>query len=95
MTPLDHPSADMPDDGALARTRALLTDVLQLGARGAAMTAATPLLGALPELDSIAVAHVLTALEERFDILIDDDDVNADTFETLGSLAAFVATKTA
>ncbi|QCI78771.1 acyl carrier protein [Hankyongella ginsenosidimutans] len=79
----------------VAQVRELLTETLGLGARGAMLTAASPLLGALPELDSMAVATVLTALEERFGILIDDDDVSAETFETLGDLAALVARKTA
>lgn len=79
----------------VAQVRELLTQTLNLGARGEALSAASPLLGALPELDSMAVATVLTALEERFGILIDDDDVSAETFETLGDLAALVARKTA
>lgn len=53
----------------------------------------TPLFGALPELDSMAVATVLTELEDRLGIIIDDDDVDAETFETLGSLIAFTQAK--
>jgi acyl carrier protein len=68
---------------------------LQLGARSSAMTAATPLLGAIPELDSMAVVSLITALEERFGIAVDDDEIGAATFETLGSLAAFVEQKLA
>lgn len=79
----------------LTQVRALLTETLNLGARGDALDATSALLGALPELDSMAVATVLTALEERFGIRIDDDDVSAETFETLGDLAAMVARKTA
>jgi acyl carrier protein len=52
-----------------------------------------PLLGSLPELDSMAVVSVMGALEEHFDIAISDDDISASTFETLGSLAAFVASQ--
>jgi acyl carrier protein len=68
---------------------------LQLGARSSGMTAATPLLGAIPELDSMAVVSLITALEERFGIAVDDDEIGAATFETLGSLAAFVEQKLA
>jgi acyl carrier protein len=68
----------------------ILTEVLGLGQRGAALTADTALLGGLPELDSMAVATVLTALEEKFDILIDDGELSAETFDTLGSLTQFV-----
>ncbi|WP_448585601.1 acyl carrier protein [Thermaurantiacus sp.] len=56
----------------------------------ASLTPSSPLFGHLPELDSMAVATVLTALEDRFHILIDDEDVSAEMFETVGALAAFV-----
>ena len=75
--------------------KTILTDVLALGPAGAALTADTPLLGSLPELDSMAVVSLIGALEEHFGIAIDDDDISASTFETLGSLAAFVAAKRA
>jgi acyl carrier protein len=68
---------------------------LQLGPRLNAMNAGTPLLGAIPELDSMAVVSLITALEEQFGITVDDDEISADTFETLGSLAAFVEQKIA
>ncbi len=55
----------------------------------------TALFGNLPELDSMAVATVLTALEDRFHILIDDDEVSGAMFETVGALADFVASKEA
>jgi acyl carrier protein len=57
------------------------------------MTAATPLLGAIPELDSMAVVSVLTAIEERFGIVVDDDEVDGRTFASVASLAAFVQGK--
>jgi acyl carrier protein len=79
----------------LEQTRELLTDTLNLGAAGKALQAESPLLGALPELDSMAVVSVIAALEDRFGIVIDDDDISASTFETLGSLAAFVEQKSA
>lgn len=75
--------------------KTLLTDVLSLGDAGATMNADTPLLGALPELDSMAVVNVMAALEDQFGIAIDDDDIGASTFETVGSLAAFVEARVA
>jgi acyl carrier protein len=75
--------------------RAVLTRSLQLGPRGAGLTRETPLLGGLPELDSMAVVHVLAALEEQFGIIVADDDVSAETFATFGSLADFVEAKLA
>jgi acyl carrier protein len=64
-------------------------------ARATAMHASTELLGSLPELDSMAVVELIYALEERFTVEVDGDEVTADVFETLGSLAAFVETQIA
>ena len=75
------------------QVRAVLAGALQLGPRGAALTPGSRLLGALPELDSMAVVHVITALEERFGITVADDEISAETFETLGHLARFVENK--
>lgn len=79
----------------LEEVKAVLTDVLNLGDAGQALDADSPLLGALPELDSMAVVSIIAALEERFGIMIDDDDISASTFATLGSLSAFVDAKLA
>jgi acyl carrier protein len=74
--------------------RGLLVDVLGVAPMTAAeMTEDTPLFGALPELDSMAVAGLLTEMEDRLDIMIDDDDVDGELFETFGSLVAFVKGK--
>jgi acyl carrier protein len=77
----------------LEQVKTILTDVLSLGDAGARLQADSPLLGSLPELDSMAVVGIIGALEDRFGIVVDDDDISASTFETLGSLAAFVAEK--
>ena len=77
------------------QVKRILADTLQLGARGEALNAATPLLGAVPELDSMAVVNVITTLEEYFGISVADDEISADTFATLGSLSAFVEQKLA
>jgi acyl carrier protein len=74
----------------LNEVKNLLIDTLNLGAAGASLTAESPLLGSLPELDSMAVVTLIGALEEHFGISIDDDDISGATFETLGSLSAFV-----
>ena len=79
----------------LEEIKTILTDVLSLGENGRHLTADSALLGALPDLDSMAVISVITALEEHFDIVVDDDDISASTFATLGSLTAFVADKRA
>ena len=75
--------------------RALLADTLGLApSRIATFTEHTELFGALPEFDSMAVATLLTGLEERRAILIEDDDVEAEDFATFGTLLAFVRRKT-
>lgn len=58
--------------------------------RADSLDASTQLLNSLPELDSLAVVELVLALEERFGIRIDDDEVTAEIFETLGDLATFV-----
>jgi acyl carrier protein len=74
--------------------RGVLADVLGLNeARVAGFTDATPLFGALPELDSMAVAGVLTELEDRLGIVIEDDEVDGDMLETVGALTRFAAAK--
>lgn len=77
----------------LNEVKTILIDTLNLGAAGETLDADSPLLGSLPELDSMAVVSLIGALEQHFGIVVDDDDISASTFETLGSLAAFVASK--
>ena len=71
----------------------VLDDVLSLRGRALGFDAATPLLGGIPELDSMAVVTLITTLEERFGLVVDDDEISGDTFETVGSLTRFVAGK--
>jgi acyl carrier protein len=73
----------------------VLSDVLSLGERKNSLREDSSLLGSIPELDSMAVVNVITALEEHFGITVDDDEISARTFETLGSLARFVEQKLA
>lgn len=71
----------------------IVCETLQLNGESRALTRESPLLGAIPEFDSMAVVTVLTAIEEQFGIIIDDDEVDAEVFETVGSLAGFVEQK--
>ena len=73
----------------------LLDDVLSLQGRTASFTRTTPLLGSVPELDSMAVVSLITSMEEQFGIVIDDDDIDGHTFATVGSLVDFVSGKLA
>ena len=59
----------------------------------ARFSASSPLLGAIPELDSMAVVTVITTLEERFGFSVADDEIDGSIFATVGSLADFVASK--
>lgn len=75
--------------------RTVVVDALGVSDRSAELDATTPLLGHLPELDSMAVLELVLALEERFGITIEGEEVTEEVFETLGSLAAFVDGKRA
>ena len=77
-----------------ATVRAVLRDVLGLSQdRVDAFRSETPLFGSLPELDSMAVAGLLTELEERLGILIEDDEVDGEMLETFGALVRFASAK--
>ena len=78
-----------------ATLRAVLTDVLGISPeRANALDESSLLFGALPEFDSMAVAGLLTELEERLGIFIEDHEVDADMLETYGALLTFARAKT-
>ncbi|MDR0576757.1 MAG: phosphopantetheine-binding protein [Candidatus Accumulibacter sp.] len=71
----------------------ILDDVLGLGGRGHSFTRETALLGAVPELDSMAVVGLITSMEERFGFIVEDGEIDGSAFATVGSLADFVRGK--
>ena len=74
--------------------KSILSDVLGLDKKlVASFSNETGLFGHLPELDSMAVAGLLTEVEDRLHILIEDDDVDGEMLETYGALLAFVEAK--
>ena len=77
----------------LDAVRGVLNDTLKLGDRIDGFDAATPLLGAVPEFDSMAVVTIITALEDSFGIEFEDDEITGATFETVGSLSDLVDEK--
>ena len=79
--------------GAFEQVRMVIGDALQLGSRGADLNINTLLLGNLPELDSMAVVTVITALEEHFQFTVEDDDDLAEAFVGLESLTRYVSQK--
>lgn len=73
----------------------VLDEVLSLGGRAASFNRDTALLGAIPELDSMAVVTLITTLEEQFGLVVADDDIDGDTFASVGALVDFVSAKLA
>ncbi|KAB2930928.1 MAG: acyl carrier protein [Candidatus Contendobacter sp.] len=71
----------------------LIGEILQLGDRVRAFELETPLLGSIPEFDSMAVLTLIHALEQQFGIQIADDEISAETFETVGRVYQFVHAK--
>jgi acyl carrier protein len=84
---------NVADTTTVEGVKSVLVSTLALEDRADDLNASTPLLGSVPELDSLAVLEVLEAIEQHFGITIEDDDVSAEIFETLGTLAAFVDDK--
>jgi acyl carrier protein len=74
--------------------KSIIADVLGIEAEQAdALDSDSGLFGHLPELDSMAVAGLLTEIEDRLDIVIEDEDVDGEMLETYGGLLAFVEAK--
>lgn len=93
--PAAHSWIDNAMSSVEAQVRSLLGSTLQLGSRAESLVRESALLGSLPELDSMAVVTLITALEESFGIEVADDEISADTFATFGALVDFVESKLA
>jgi acyl carrier protein len=81
---MDHTEATV---GAVIE---VVVKTLGIEDRAVTMDADTPLFGELPELDSLGVVELAAALEERFDLVIDDDDFTGEVFESIGTLVGFL-----
>ncbi|MGB1139927.1 MAG: acyl carrier protein [Halioglobus sp.] len=77
----------------LDELKTLVGEVLQIPDRLSGMGENDVLLGGVPEFDSMAVVSVLTVIEENYGVMIDDDEVSAENFETLGTLLQFINSK--
>jgi len=77
----------------LSRVKNILKDALNLGNRAERLTSDSPLLGGLPEFDSMAVVAVVTMIEDEFGITVEDDELSADVFMTVGTLSSFITAK--
>jgi acyl carrier protein len=71
----------------------ILDEAMGLNGRAKEFTDSTPLLGSVPELDSMAVVTIIGMLEDRFGLTVADDEIDGATFATFGSLVRFVAEK--
>lgn len=71
----------------------IIDEALSLDGRAADFDASTQLMGALAELDSMAVIGLINLIEERFGFYVGEDEVDAETFATVGSLLAYVTEK--
>ena len=78
---------------SLEELKGIVAGILQIGDRLDALGPDAALLGGIPEFDSMAVVSILTTIEENYGVIIDDDEVTAEHFETLGGLLEFVNTK--
>ena len=74
-------------------TKRILISCLQLDGPAADLSPSTPLAGAMPELNSLTITTIITAIEEQLDCEIDDDELTMELFETVGSLQAFIESK--
>ena len=72
---------------------AILDEVLSLKGRSNSFTLENALLGAIPELDSMAVVALITSMEERFGFFVEDDEIDGAAFASVGTLVAFVQGK--
>jgi acyl carrier protein len=71
----------------------VIADTLGVGDRAAGFDAGTPLLNSMPELDSMAIVQLIVALEDHFGIEVDEDEITSEVFDTIGTLATFVASQ--
>ena len=78
---------------SVAEVIKMLDDVLHLEGRSSAFNESTALLGSVPELDSMAVIALISSIEERFDCIVEDDEIDGSAFATVGTLVDFVRTK--
>ncbi|TQL40465.1 acyl carrier protein [Homoserinimonas aerilata] len=79
----------------LDAVRGVLIESLELSQSPDELKEDTALFGSLPELDSFGVVQLVTSIEDRFDITVDDDEFGAEIFETVGTLTGFVDAKLA
>jgi acyl carrier protein len=76
--------------GVFARVTALLRDQLPESTNGRQLGEDTGLLGQGLGVDSVEVLELVGAIEEHFGLTIEDEDLKAEHFETIGTVVTFV-----
>jgi acyl carrier protein len=76
----------------VADVKDVVIKTLAIEHRADALHAETPLTS-IPELDSLAILELVVELERHFAITVEDEDVTAEVFDSIGSLAAYVDAK--
>jgi acyl carrier protein len=84
---------DVTRTETLDDVKSVIVGILGIEARADRIDGTTPLFGAMPELDSMAVVELVVALEQRFGVAISDDEITGEVFETVGAVAAFIDAK--
>ena len=80
----------MKNQNVSAIIKQLLIDTLSLSTSVEQIEDDLLLLGNIPEFDSMAIVSIITALEEEFAFVADDDDLTAEVFESVASIVQFV-----
>lgn len=70
----------------LDSVRKILDSELSLNGKALAFTEDTKLRGTLPQLDSMAIVSVITALEDQLGFEFPEDQLDGAVFESVGSL---------
>lgn len=83
----------MTDQDTFLAVRDVVTTLLGIEDRAETLQPSTPLFGSIPELDSMAVLELISELEVRFGIEVQEEEVTGDVFDTLGSLTDYVDSK--
>ena len=59
------------------------------------LTPGTQIMGNFPQFNSLSIAGIVAAIEDEVGCTIEDEEITAELFETVGTLADFIASKSA
>lgn len=75
------------------RVKKVITERLKLNVNAGEISKNTPLIGKGLGLDSVGVLELVVGLEQEFDIMFDDSEMNIELFENIGSLTNYINEK--